>query len=41
MHKNHMFASLLDLQISFRVAGTRNSNISKNDGRHGIFEMDL
>ena len=41
MYKNHMFASLLDVQISFRVAGTRDSNISKNDGRHGIFEMDL
>ena len=33
-----MFAPLLDVQMSFRVTGTRDYSISKNDGRLGIFK---
>ena len=51
--KNNMFAPLLEVQMSFCVAGARDCapskvsttwgfcGISKNDGRHGAFEEDL
>jgi hypothetical protein len=44
--KTEGFGSLLDVQMSFCVAGARDcapcqKRISKNDGRRGIFEEDL